>query len=191
MITSATARQPALPPGIPEMHQPHRAHDTRWRPGPCHPRQRHYSQAQGRPGLARTPSALDLPRHLHFERVAERARRRLRQADTTPSQIRRLPLRTRTPGRHPPRHRRTQHHRSQALRLARRSRYHHRRKKKRGSSVEINPLARRGGPASRAFASAFGTAASTTFRAFAHYSLFRAKLNILMIGRGRSRYRRR
>ncbi len=48
--------------------------------------------------------------------------------------------RTRTPGRHPPRHRRTQHHRSQALRLDRRSRYHHRRKKKRGSSVGINQL---------------------------------------------------
>ncbi len=48
--------------------------------------------------------------------------------------------RTRTPGRHPPRHRRTQHHRSQALRLDRRSRYHHRRKKKRVSNVGINPL---------------------------------------------------
>ncbi len=43
--------------------------------------------------------------------------------------------------RHPPRHRRTQHHRSQALRLNRRSRYHHRRKKKKGSNFEINPLA--------------------------------------------------
>ena len=78
----------------------------------------------------------------HLERVAERARRRLRQADTTPSQIRRLPLRTRTPGRHPLRHRRTQHHRSQALRLDRRSRYHHRRKKKRRPNVGINLLVR-------------------------------------------------
>ena len=43
--------------------------------------------------------------------------------------------------RHPPLHRRTQHHRSQALRLDRRSRYHHRRKKKRGPNAEINPLA--------------------------------------------------
>ncbi len=76
----------------------------------------------------------------HLERVAERARRRLRQADTTPSQIQRLPLRARTPARHPPRHRRTQHHRSQALRLDRRSRYHHRRKKKRGPNVGINLL---------------------------------------------------
>ena len=130
--TVRAARQSASPPGVPEMPQPHRAHDTRRRPGPCHPRQRRHSQAQGSPGLARTPSALDLPRHPHLERVAERARRRLHQADTTPSQIRRLPLRTRPPGRHPPRHRRTQHHRSQALRLDRRSRYHHRRKKKRG-----------------------------------------------------------
>ncbi len=45
------------------MPQPHRVHDTRQRPGPCHPGQRRHSQAQGSPGLARTPSALDLPRH--------------------------------------------------------------------------------------------------------------------------------
>ncbi len=117
MIPGATARSSASTPvgiatRVPEIPQPHRAHDTRRRPGPCHPRQRRHSQAQGSPGLARTPSALDLPFHPHLERVAERGRRRLRQADTTPSQIRRLPLRTRTPGRHPPRHRRTQQHRS-------------------------------------------------------------------------------
>ncbi len=53
---------------------------------------------------------------------------------------RRLPLRTRPPGRHPPRHRRTRHHRSQALRLDRRSRYHHRRKKKGVQNVGINIL---------------------------------------------------
>ncbi len=35
-----------------------------------------------------------------------------------------------------------QHHRSQALRLDRRSRYHHRRKKKKGPNVGINPLGR-------------------------------------------------
>ena len=77
---------------------------------------------------------------LHLKLVAKRARRRLRQADTTPSQIRRLPLRTRTPGCHPLRHRRPQHHRSQALRLDRRSRYHHRHKKKRVPNLGINPL---------------------------------------------------
>ena len=61
--TVRAARQSASPPGVPEIPQPHRAHDTRRRPGPCHPRQRRYSQAQGSPGLARTPSALDRPRH--------------------------------------------------------------------------------------------------------------------------------
>ena len=55
--TVRAARQSASPPGVPEIPQSHRAHDTRRRPGPCHPRQRRHSQAQGSPSLARTPSA--------------------------------------------------------------------------------------------------------------------------------------
>ena len=69
---------------------------------PRHPRQLRRPQAAQGAGLARPPSALDLPLHPDLVLLAQRRRGLLRQAHQAPTEARRLPLRRRPPGRHQP-----------------------------------------------------------------------------------------
>ena len=93
--------------------------------------------------MAREASALDLPLHPDLVLMAQRRRRLLRQADAPTAQARRVPLRRRTPRRHPALHRRAQPDRGKALRLDRGPRRHHCREKPRVPNVGINPLDRK------------------------------------------------
>ena len=73
-------------------------------------------------GLAGTASALDVPLHPDIVILAERGGGVLRETDAAQAQTRRIPLGRRPAGRDQSLHRRTQHHRSQAVYLAHRPR---------------------------------------------------------------------
>jgi hypothetical protein len=94
--------------------------------------------AQG-PAMARASFTLDLPLHPNLVLMAQRCRGLFRQAHQAAPQARRLPVRRRPPGHHPPLHRRAQPG-IKTIRLACRPRRHHRSPNKGVPNAVVSPL---------------------------------------------------